>query len=268
MVANQDGVWSDSMPDAYERNLSIPVFQPFAIDLARRVAERRPARVLELAAGTGVLTRELLAFLPGVELVATDLNDAMVDVGRRLAPVADWGQADAVMLPFRDAGFDAVVCQFGVMFFSDRTRAFAEVRRVLIPGGAFAGNVWGPIEDHDYQAAVLDGLAQAFPDDPPRFLASVPHADADPGRLLADLRAGGFADVQVETVTLETTAPSARDLAVGYCAGTPVRAEIDQRGGGLAPAVDAVVTAIEDRLGLNGGPGTGRMAAHFFVAVG
>lgn len=118
--------WVGSMPEAYERWLGPTVFRPFAVDLAGRVAARRPGRVLELAAGTGVLTRELLAADPHCDLTATDLNSAMVEFGRRRAPAALWRQADATDLPFDAGRFDAVVCQFGVMFFPDKPAAFAE----------------------------------------------------------------------------------------------------------------------------------------------
>jgi SAM-dependent methyltransferase len=109
MPAESDRLWVGSMPEAYERWLGPAVFRPFAADLARRVAARRPRRVLELAAGTGILTRELVAALDGAEITATDLNEAMVEYGRGLEPGAEWRQADALHLPFEDGAFDAAV---------------------------------------------------------------------------------------------------------------------------------------------------------------
>src|SRR5947209_11521630 len=123
------------MVEVYERVLAPAVFQPFAVDLARRLSAWSPRRVLELAAGTGVLTREILAVLPSVELTATDLNPAMVRFGRERVPRAAWQEADAMNLPFPDGGFDLVACQFGVMFVPDKPAAFREVRRVLGPEG-------------------------------------------------------------------------------------------------------------------------------------
>ena len=251
------------MPEAYDRWLAPAVFRPFAAELARRVAARRPRRVLELAAGTGVLTRELLA-TGTADVTATDLNEAMVEFGRRHVPDATWQAADALDLPFDAERFDVVVCQFGVMFFPDKPAAHAEARRVLEPGGSLFLTSWGTIVGHEFETAVVAGLGRVFPDDPPRFLQSVPHGYADAAVVVADLRAGGFEQVSAETVTLEGQAASAVDLATGYCTGTPLRAEIEARGD-LAAAIVVVAEELERRLGT--GPVAGRMTAHIVEAV-
>src|SRR5438067_9131158 len=160
------------MPDAYERWLAPTVFHPFAVDLARRVAAHAPHRVLELAAGTGVLTRELVASLAPAEVTATDLNEAMVQLGRQRAPDAVWRTADAMDLPFDAGQFDVIACQFGVMFFPSKPAAFAEARRVLTPHGTLLLNTWGSLETHDFQAALVAALERAFPEDPPTFVVS------------------------------------------------------------------------------------------------
>ncbi|MDQ1438610.1 MAG: hypothetical protein QOK43_2239 [Acidimicrobiaceae bacterium] len=258
MAGDSDRVWVDSMPDAYDRWLVPAVFHPFAVDLAGRVPAHAPDRVLELAAGTGVLTNEILAARPTAEVTATDLNPAMVDVGRRRAPGARWREANALDLAFDAAEFDVVACQFGVMFFPDKAAALAEARRVLAPQGVILMSTWGDLADHDFQAALVAGLERAFPDDPPSFMSSVPHGYADPNVIAADLRAGGLDCVEIETVTLEGRAPSAADLAMGYCNGTPVRAEIEARGD-LATTTAVVASVMEERLG--SGQVTGRMAA-------
>ena len=210
------------MPDAYERWLVPTVFRPFAVDLAGRIWDLAPRRVLELAAGTGVLTRELVA-MPTIDVTASDFNDAMVDAGREQAPAAAWRQADAMALPFSDAEFDLVACQFGVMFFPDKPASFAEARRVLTADGSLVLNTWATVGEHDFQAALVAGLERALPDDPPTFMVSVPHGYADPDVVVADLRSGGFDAVAVDTVTLEGHAASAAELAAGYCSGTPLR---------------------------------------------
>jgi SAM-dependent methyltransferase len=248
------------MPAAYDRWLVPTVFQPFAVDLARRIAEQRPGRLLELAAGTGVLTAELLAGGGVGEITATDLNEAMVEVGRGRAPGAAWQQADALALPFEDGRFDAVACQFGAMFFPDKPAGFAEARRVLASGGMLFFNTWAPIDTHEFEVAVMAGLAEVFPDDPPTFLATTPHGYSDPDAVVADVRAGGFDDVALETVTVEGHAASAADLATGYCTGTPVLAEIEARNGDVAAVAAVVAKELEARLGA--GPLTGRMSAH------
>jgi ubiquinone/menaquinone biosynthesis C-methylase UbiE len=251
------------MPSAYDEWLVPTVFAPFAVDLVRRVAARSPRRVLELAAGTGVVTRELLAVMGGADVVATDVNQAMVDVGRAQAPAADWRRADAMALPFVDGSFDVVVCQFGVMFFPDKQAAFGEARRVLAPSGAFVFNTWAELERHTFQAAVVAALVRTFPDDPPTFLGAVPHGYADVATVLRDLRASGFPDVEVDTLTVEAEAPSALALAAGYCQGTPLRAEIETRGE-LDATTSTVAGHVADMLGAR--KLTGSMTAHVITA--
>ena len=241
-------VWAHDMATTYDEHLVPAVFQPYADDLAARVSGLAPASVLELAAGSGVLTRALVAQLPAARITATDLNTAMVDIGAVRVPTATWQQADAMQLPFDDAGFDLVACQFGVMFFPDRPAAYAEVARVLRPGGHFLFNCWGPLATHEVEAAVIAALAVAFPDDPPTFLARVPHGYHDADRVAADLAAGGFGDVRIETVHQTCTGKSAADLALGYCRGTPLRAEIEARGD-LEQTTRAVQAALETAFG-------------------
>lgn len=252
------------MPDAYERWLAPTVFHPFAVDLAHRVSAHAPRRVLELAAGTGVLTRELVAAVASAEVTATDLNDAMVDLGRERAPGATWRQADAMDLPFDAGQFDLIVCQFGVMFFPDKRAAFAEARRVLTPEGTLLFNTWATVEAHDFQTALVAALERAFPDGPPTFMVSVPHGYADPDAVVADLHSAGLDCVAVDSVTLEGHAASAADVAAGYCNGTPLRPEIEARGD-LATATAVIAKEMEARLGT--GPVTGRMTAHVIAAT-
>jgi SAM-dependent methyltransferase len=251
-------VWAEDMSAAYDEYLVPAVFQPYADDLAARVAACRPTAVLELAAGTGVLTQAVMARLPGVPVIATDLNVAMVDLGSAQVPTATWRQADAMQLPLDDASVDLVACQFGVMFFPDRPVAYAEVARVLTPGGHFVFNSWGPLATHEVEATVIAALAEIFPDDPPSFLARVPHGYHDEERIAADLSLAGFGGVQVETVELDCTGKTAADLARGYCRGTPLRPEIEARGD-LEKTAQALTTALERRFGA--GQVVGRMAA-------
>ena len=248
------------MPDAYERLLVPMLFQPYARDLTRRVADLGPQQVLELAAGTGVVTRELTRVLDA-EIVATDLSDAMLEVGRANAPHATWRQADALDLPFDDASFDVVVCEFGVMFFPDRPRAFREARRVLRPYGTLLFNTWGTVEQNVFAGAFLAGLDRAVGDQLPYL--GIPYGYNDLAVIDADVRAGGFDDVDIETVEFDGIAPSAAVVAAGYFHGTPLGAVLEQRGD--ADALLAVVTdEIERRLGT--GEVRGNLVAHVVTA--
>src|ERR1041385_3464103 len=154
------------------------IFAPYAADAARRLRALKPSRVLEIAAGTGVVTRALAATLDtDTQIIATDLNQAMLDQAAATGTerAGEWQQTDAQTLPFDNGRFDVVVCQFGAMFFPDRARAFAEARRVLRPGGTFVFSVWDRIEECEFEDTVTNALASDFPDDPPRFLSRTPH---------------------------------------------------------------------------------------------
>jgi len=251
---SSDKVFSGSIPRLYESHLVPLIFEPYAVDLVARLTPRSPRRVLEIAAGTGVVTRKLAAGLPGnVAIVATDLNQPMLDTACAVGtsrPV-QWRQADAMQLPFDDGAFDAVVCQFGVMFFPDKAKAFAEARRVLNPGGTFLFNVWDRIEENEFAEAATAALASVFPDDPPRFMARVPHGYHDRAVISQHLKEGGFtASANFETVAARSRASCARVAAIAYCQGTPLRNEIEARDASrLGEATDIAEGAIARRFG-------------------
>lgn len=251
------------MPGAYEQLLVPVTFEPFAKDIAARVAARSPKRVLELAAGTGIVTRSLAA-MPDVEVVATDLNPGMVEVGRQRVPDARWEVADAMALPFEAGEFDAVVCQFGVMFLPDKVAGMAEARRVLAANGSFHANSWGPLETHEIEAAFMVAVRAVIPLDPPDFLAAVPHGYADAEQLASDAQAAGFTSVDVETVTLRTGIVTPRDAALGYCTGTPMRPGLESRGD-LAELSARIAEHLEQVLGTE--PVSMRMTANVLTAA-
>ena len=208
MASSVDTAFTGSVAQFYERYMVPLIFEPYAVDLAQRVARAGPRRVLELAAGTGVVTRQLAVMLdPAAAIVATDLNPAMLEEAARIgtARPVEWRQADAMQLPFEDASFDAVACQFGVMFFPDRPRAFAETRRVLRPGGLFAFSAWGRIATSEFADAVADALATVFPQDPPRFMERTPHGYHVPARIAQDLAAAGFTNTPPGRSTRRTS---------------------------------------------------------------
>jgi len=251
-----DKNFAGSIPELYETYLVPLIFEAFAKDLAVRLQRRAPSRVLEVAAGTGVLTRELARVLSkDASIVATDLNQPMLDravsVGTQ-RPV-EWRQADAMQLPFEDGTFDAVVCQFGVMFFPDKRRAFSEARRVLRAGGVFIFNVWSAIKENEYADIITTSLESMFPADPPRFLPRTPYGYWDARTIERDLAAGGFPGApRFDTVSARSRAKCARDPAIAFCQGTPLRGEIEARNpSGLNEATDVAENAIARRLGSN-----------------
>ena len=255
----------DRFPELYQTLLVPLIFEPYTADLASRVAEFRPSNVLEVAAGTGAATRAMARVLPTkAKLVATDLNQPMLDRAATVGtdrPV-EWRQADALHLPFGDATFDVVVCQFGVMFFPDVAWAFAEARRVLRPGGALLFSVWDRIEENEFAQAVTEALAQIFPSDPPRFLERTPHGYHDPKVISRDLLAAGFGTLpHIATLAARSRAAAPTVPAIAYCQGTPVRTEIVERSSaGLAEATEVCAAAISRRFGA--GAVDGKIQAH------
>ncbi len=264
--SDSDKVFAGSIPKLYDTYLVPLIFEPYAVDLVNRLASGRPlSRVLEIAAGTGVVTRNLASVLPeSVSIVATDLNQPMLDLASAIGtkrPV-EWRQADAQRLPFGDGTFDAVVCQFGVMFFPEKSTAFSEARRVLRTGGVYIFNVWDRIKENEFADTVTTALESLFPEDPPRFMARTPHGYCDRPTIERDLANGGFiASPQISTVTARSRAASSRIPAMAYCQGTPLRNEIEARDATrLGEATDLAEEAIGKRFGR--GAVDGKIQAH------
>ena len=228
---DSDRVFAGSVPELYDRYLVPLIFESYAADLVARLNEIDPETVLEVAAGTGAVTRAMAASLgESVSIVSTDLNQPMLDHAASVGtarPVV-WQQADATALPFPNGSFDVVVCQFSVMFFPDRRRAFSEICRVLKPGGVFLFNVWDRIEDNEFAEVVTDALAGLFPEDPPMFLPRTPHGYYDEAVVQADVAAAGFeSPARFEALEARSRAKSADDPAIAYVQGTPLRNEVE-----------------------------------------
>jgi ubiquinone/menaquinone biosynthesis C-methylase UbiE len=269
-MSETDKVFSGSIPENYDRYLVPLIFESFAQDIARRVAELSPSAVLETAAGSGVVTRALAPRLgSNTRYHVTDLNPPMLDHAASHQPAdsrISWSKADAQALPFEPASFDVVCCQFGVMFFPDRHSGFREARRVLKPGGFFVFNVWDRIEENVFADDVTNALAELFPNDPPRFLARTPHGYHDPAVISHELNNAGFSSVVIETRAEQSRASSPWHAAVAYCQGTPLRNEIEARAADkLENATDYAAAKIAKRHG--SGEIAAKIQAHIVVAT-
>ena len=269
-MTESDKVFSGSIPELYDTYLVPLIFEAYAKDLAERATALAPNAVLETAAGSGVVTRAMASRLaPDARYIVTDLNQPMLDHAASKQGLDDritWRQADALNLPFDDATFDTVVCQFGVMFFPDRVAGYAEARRVLKPGGSFFFNVWDHIAANEFANVVTEAAASVFPNDPPRFLARTPHGYHDVDFVREELGKAGFSQISINTLEEISSAPSPRHPAIAYCQGTPLRNEIEARDASLLEHVtDLATEAIAAQFG--NGPVSGKIRGHIIAAV-
>jgi len=267
-MAEQHAAFVGTVPPNYDRYLGPLLFYPYADDIVARLPVSRGMRVLEVACGTGIVTERLVRRLAGQgTLVATDLNEAMMAHARtRIAdsPALEWRQADGMSLPFPDRSFDAVVCEFGLMFFPDKAKGVQEAFRVLRPGGLYLLNVWDHLERHPAARITHETLRAFFPDDPPQFYQT-PFSLHDTAAVRSLLGAAGFVDVQSVTVEKVGESPSAVEAAIGLVEGNPVYGTImERRPEALSDIKAAVVRNIVAALGDR--PVRCPLSAHVFSA--
>jgi ubiquinone/menaquinone biosynthesis C-methylase UbiE len=229
-MAKTDTAFNHSTPALYDRYMGPLLFEPYAKLVAERSALLQPARILETAAGTGILTRAVNQAVPKAQIVATDVNAAMLEFGaqRVHSERVTFQRADAQDLPFAEGSFDLVLCQFGVMFFPDKVRANREARRVLTSGGHYLFVSFDRLELNPVPKAAEDAVAALFPHDPPLYMERGPFSYTDPALIKHDLLAAGFRDIELETVALSSRI-RARDAAQGIVLGSPFRSEIERR---------------------------------------
>jgi ubiquinone/menaquinone biosynthesis C-methylase UbiE len=261
-VAGTD-VFKHSTPSLYDRYMGPLLFEPYARYVAERVARLEPDRILETAAGTGIVTRTVTACIPKAAIVATDINPAVVEFAAQQvqSDQVEFEVADAQDLPFDDATFDVVLCLFGVMFFPDKVRAHAEARRVLRPGGHYIVVTFNRLDLNPVPKAAGEAVASLFPEDP-RYMERGPFSYTDAALVEQDLRHAGFEAIELETVELSSPV-SARDASRGIVLGSPFRAEIER----LDPsALERATSRVEEAL--QGWDGThAPMSAHIATAT-
>ncbi|HEY4040976.1 MAG TPA: methyltransferase domain-containing protein [Rhodopila sp.] len=261
---------ANAMPFLRDRYFAPSVLAPFADDLARRLCRLSVGPLLEVAGDTGVLTQAIAsAVSAGLTIIATDPTADLVAYASGkpgMARVA-WQQADPEALPFQDASFGIVTCQFSLATIPHRLSAFREARRVIKQGGRFVFSVLGTIHHNPIADCLQTALDRLFPDQPPRFLANGLHGYANNAAIDDDLTAAGFTDAVYTTVELPFAAASAQDIALGYCLGTPLRSELEARMPvDTEPAVQAATLALAGRFGT--GPVNATMRAQVISAAG
>ena len=267
-MTSSDTVFAGSIPGLYDRYLAPLLFEPYAEEVAQRARAFTPQRILETAAGTGIVTQALHRALPDAKIVATDLNPAMLDVAakRIRSDNVTFQPADALELPFADGSFDLVVCQFGAMFYPDKVRGNAEARRVLRDDGKYLMVIWDRLDRNPASQIAHDAVASLYPDDPPSFLARTPFSYADSASIERDLSAAGFGLIVTNAVALNSRRVTARDAATGLVAGCPLASEVQERNpDGLEAAVDAAAEALREIE--HDGALVSRLSAHLVMAT-
>ena len=265
--SDKNAQFEGSVPAHYDRFLGPVLFEPFATDLAARLSTTA-ADVLELACGTGILTRAVRKHLPGSsKLTATDLNQPMLEYAQaKLAEVSGitWTLADMSALHFPSDSFDVVTCQFGLMFVPDKLAAVREAHRTLRPGGAFLFSVWDSLEKNELQRIAHETICRLFPNDPPNFY-EVPFSLNDQEELAKLLREGGFDNFELEIISKRAVCPSARAVAIGLVYGNPLISAIRDR---ATLEAETVIDQIEEAIGQACGyePAIGKMQAIVIAA--
>jgi len=245
---NTHASFGASIPEHYEQYLVPLIFADYALALANSLSETKKVNVLETACGTGIVSRHLARNLDSKSrFVATDLNEPMIE--EALSALGDqtnveFRQADALDLPFDENSFDAVLCQFGVMFFPDRVQGYREAARVLKPDGQFLFNVWDSLAANPFVNTVESAVASLYPSEPPKFYAT-PFGYHDLELIVRELQDAGFARIDLSVIPLVSEAPSARHIALGFVAGTPLANTIEER---RTPTLDEVVDVAEEAL--------------------
>ena len=247
-MTNTQHLFTGSIPENYDKYLGPLILAEYAADLARRLTVPAGGCVLETAAGTGIVTRHLRDTLPAdVRIVATDLNEPMLEYAKTKFGPADsveFQPADALSLPFPEQAFDAVVCQFGLMFFPDKLRALREARRVLKPGGTLLFNVWDSLEHNHLVRTVIETLAILFPTDPPTFF-QIPFGYYSLDTIKDVVSEAGFGDIDMAVLPRESTSPTAHHVALGYVAGTPLSLQLADRS---TPSLADTILAVEQAV--------------------
>lgn len=256
-------VFKHSTPLLYHRYMGPLLFEPYAKHVAERAVALRPSRILETAAGTGIVTRAVHKAVPKAQISATDINPVVLEFASQQlrSEMVAFRRADAQQLPFENGSFDLALCVFGAMFFPDKIRGNAEARRVLQTGGKYILVTFDRLDRNPIPEAAGKAVASVFRENP-RYMERGPFSYTDAAVVERDLRAAGFEDIEIETVQLATRV-KAQEAAQGIVLGSPFRAEIERLdSSALERALMAVTEAL---LPWDGKDAT--MSAHIATAT-
>lgn len=234
---------SGTPAEIYERHMVPAIFSRWAPDLLQAARVQTGERVLDVACGTGAVTR-LLAERVGLtgNVVSLDINPGMLAVARRtvLGPNIEWLESSALDMPLPDATFDAVVCQQGLQFFPDRPAALSEMRRVLKPGGRLALACWRSIEHTPGYLALEQALARRIG---PEKAALPPFSFGDAAALRGIVVGARFREVNLRAEAKMVRFLSAEHMVRAVVGGAPtMMGALTEQGEGVLDAIIAEVT--------------------------
>lgn len=231
-LRNKIDSYSGTIPEYYDQYLDSLLLKPYAIKMAGEIEKLGPESILELSAGTGILTEALIDQMPvTTKMLVTDINPEMMDLAKSKLwsyQNISWQLADAMNLPYSDNTFDAVLSQFGVMFYQNRHQVYRKIKEILKPGGTFIFNTWGSIHDNSIIELTERVLKRVFPFDTPNFL-HIPFGYHRYEQIIPDLSIAGFSTFTINTVKQTGYATSAVEAATGLLQGTPLCTEIIER---------------------------------------
>jgi len=237
-MTNSATQFTGDIPKNYDAGLGPVIFDPYAENIAARAKALKPSRVLEIAAGTGRVTRKLRDALPDdTSILASDLNDAMLEVARPLFGADEnitFEVIDGMAISKDDATFDLLLAQFGVMFMPDKVDHYREALRVLKSGGTYLFNTWDSWDGNPWAGVGHNTVETFFPGEAPGFY-KVPFHYHDPKQIKADLESAGFADITIERLEKDGRVTSFETFSHAVVFGNPLADEIRALGTGVSP---------------------------------
>lgn len=261
--------FNGSVPEVYETVLGNFIFEPFAVDIVNRISNKNAFNVLELAAGTGRVTKHLIhAFSPNAKIVASDISLPMMEKAKLVVSSQNltWQQVDIADIPFSEGSFDVIVCQFGVMFLQDKLRAFSEIRRVLKLGGQLLFSTWACIEENPIWKISNQVATKFFGPAPAAIQKSGPFSICNAVDAEAQLHDAGFIHTKVEKQRITSSISSASLAAKGFIHGLPLKdIIIKQNPEILSQIQEEMENSFADHFGNN--PLTASFTAFVFEAI-
>jgi ubiquinone/menaquinone biosynthesis C-methylase UbiE len=227
--------------EIYEKYLAPVFFISTSKDLVTHIPGS-PAKILELATGTGQVTRILVERYPDAKIFATDLNPGMLGVAKRIVTSENisWDIVNAEEIPYSSDEFDALICQFGIMFFPDKQKALGEAYRVLKPGGTITFNTWDKLESNHICKLADDAVKSVFKVDPPQFY-HVPFSMYDTDEMTKMMQSAGFKNIKIENRKIEGFSDSAENAVLAFTEGNPIAEQIKERDESKLPVLKAAM---------------------------